>query len=62
MRYQRTVIGMLWALIRLVLTIAIFTILFGKLAKLPSLIACPVLVARDPALVIPCHCHERGEQ
>ena len=43
-RYKQTVIGVLWALIRPVLTIAIFTILFGKMAKLPSPIAYPVLV------------------
>lgn len=35
-RYKQTVIGVLWALIRPVLTIAIFTVLFGKVAKLPS--------------------------
>jgi lipopolysaccharide transport system permease protein len=35
-RYKQTVIGILWALIRPALTIAIFTVLFGKLAKLPS--------------------------
>jgi lipopolysaccharide transport system permease protein len=43
-RYKQTVIGVLWALIRPVLTIAIFTVLFGKMAKLPSPIAYPVLV------------------
>lgn len=35
-RYKQTVIGVLWALIRPLLTIAIFTVLFGKMAKLPS--------------------------
>ncbi|MGA2852689.1 MAG: ABC transporter permease [Verrucomicrobiota bacterium] len=35
-RYKQTVIGVLWALIRPALTIAIFTVLFGKMAKLPS--------------------------
>ena len=35
-RYKQTVIGVLWALIRPVLTILIFTILLGKIAKLPS--------------------------
>lgn len=35
-RYKQTVIGVLWALIRPVLTIAIFTVLFGKMAGLSS--------------------------
>ena len=33
-RYKQTVIGVLWALIKPLLTIAIFTILFGKMAGL----------------------------
>jgi lipopolysaccharide transport system permease protein len=35
-RYKQTVIGISWAAIRPVLTMIIFTIIFGKLAKLPS--------------------------
>ena len=35
-RYKQTVIGVLWALIRPLLTIVVFTVVFGKLAKLPS--------------------------
>ena len=35
-RYKQTVIGVLWALIRPVLTMVIFTIIFGRIAKLPS--------------------------
>jgi len=35
-RYKQTVIGVLWALIRPILTIAIFTVLFGRMAKVPS--------------------------
>jgi len=35
-RYKQTTIGVLWALIRPVLTIAIFTVIFGKMAKMPS--------------------------
>ena len=35
-RYKQTVIGAAWALIRPLLTMVIFTIIFGKLAKLPS--------------------------
>ncbi|MFM7441002.1 MAG: ABC transporter permease, partial [Snowella sp.] len=35
-RYKQTAIGMLWALIRPFLTMIVFTVIFGKLAKLPS--------------------------
>lgn len=35
-RYKQTVIGILWAVIRPVLTMVVFTVVFGKLAKLPS--------------------------
>jgi lipopolysaccharide transport system permease protein len=35
-RYKQTVVGLLWAVIRPFLTMVIFTILFGRLAKLPS--------------------------
>lgn len=35
-RYKQTVIGVLWALIRPLVTILVFTVVFGKLAKLPS--------------------------
>jgi hypothetical protein len=35
-RYKQTVIGASWALIRPFLTMVIFTVIFGKLAKLPS--------------------------
>jgi lipopolysaccharide transport system permease protein len=35
-RYKQTVFGVLWALIRPVLTIIVFTVIFGNLAKLPS--------------------------
>ena len=35
-RYKQTVIGATWALIRPFLTMVIFTVIFGKLAKLPS--------------------------
>ena len=36
MRYKQTVIGAAWALIRPFLTMVVFTVVFGKLAKLPS--------------------------
>src|ERR1700761_8485298 len=35
-RYKQTVIGAAWAVIRPVLTMIVFTVIFGKLAKLPS--------------------------
>jgi lipopolysaccharide transport system permease protein len=35
-RYKQTVIGVLWALLRPLLTMVVFTIVFGMLAKLPS--------------------------
>jgi lipopolysaccharide transport system permease protein len=35
-RYKQTVIGFAWALIRPFLTMVVFTVVFGKLAKLPS--------------------------
>lgn len=35
-RYKQTVVGLLWAIIRPVLTMIVFTVIFGKLAKLPS--------------------------
>ncbi|MBM4146605.1 MAG: ABC transporter permease, partial [Nitrospira sp.] len=44
-RYKQTVIGVAWSLIRPLLTMVIFTIIFGKLAKLPSEgVPYPVLV------------------
>jgi lipopolysaccharide transport system permease protein len=35
-RYKQTVIGISWALIRPVLTMIVFTVIFGKIAALPS--------------------------
>jgi lipopolysaccharide transport system permease protein len=35
-RYKQTVIGVAWALIRPFLTMVVFTVVFGRLAKLPS--------------------------
>lgn len=40
-RYKQTVMGIAWALIRPVLTMAVFTVVFGKIAKLPSEGAAP---------------------
>jgi len=45
-RYKQTVVGVLWALIRPLLTMAAFTVVFGKLAHLPSNgVPYPILVA-----------------
>jgi lipopolysaccharide transport system permease protein len=35
-RYKQTVIGVLWAIIRPLLTMVVFTVIFGRVAKLPS--------------------------
>lgn len=45
-RYKQTVIGVAWAVVRPALTALVFTIVFGKLARLPSDgVAYPLLVA-----------------
>lgn len=45
-RYKQTVIGIVWAIVRPLLTMIVFTIVFGNLAKLPSdgAVPYPVLV------------------
>jgi len=40
-RYKQTVIGVAWALIRPFLTMVVFTVIFGRVAKLPSEGAAP---------------------
>jgi len=35
-RYKQTVIGTAWAIIRPFLTMLVFTVIFGRIAKLPS--------------------------
>ena len=35
-RYKQTAIGILWAILRPLLTMIVFTIIFGRIAKLPS--------------------------
>lgn len=40
-RYKQTIIGLVWALIQPLLTMVVFTIIFGKLAKLPTAGAVP---------------------
>jgi lipopolysaccharide transport system permease protein len=52
-RYKQTAVGVLWALIRPLLTMAVFTIVFGKFARLPSDgVPYPILVA---AAMLPWH-------
>ena len=45
-RYKQTVIGVAWSVIRPLLTMVVFTIIFGRIAKLPSDggVAYPILV------------------
>jgi homopolymeric O-antigen transport system permease protein len=43
-RYKQTIIGAAWAILRPVMTMAIFTMVFGRLAKLPSEVPYPILV------------------
>jgi lipopolysaccharide transport system permease protein len=43
-RYKQTVIGVGWAIIRPLLTTVVFTIVFGRLAKLPSEGAAPYAI------------------
>lgn len=40
-RYKQTIIGVAWALIRPFLTMVVFTVIFGKVAKLPTEGAAP---------------------
>jgi ABC-type polysaccharide/polyol phosphate export permease len=35
-RYKQTAVGVLWAIIRPLLTMLVFTVIFGRIAKLPS--------------------------
>ncbi len=35
-RYKQTIIGVLWAVLRPFLTMVVFTVIFGRIAKLPS--------------------------
>jgi lipopolysaccharide transport system permease protein len=47
-RYKQTVIGIAWAVIRPLLTMIIFTVLFGRIAKLPA----PGMAAGEYALLV----------
>src|ERR1700759_5688811 len=40
-RYKQTIIGLAWAVIRPFLTMLVFTVVFGRLAKLPSEVSAP---------------------
>jgi len=40
-RYKQTVIGIAWALVRPLLTMAVFTIVFSRIAKLPTIGTAP---------------------
>jgi len=35
-RYKQTIVGLLWTILRPLATMAVFTVVFGKIAKLPS--------------------------
>jgi lipopolysaccharide transport system permease protein len=43
-RYKQTVIGLAWAFVRPFMTMVVFTIVFGKIAKLPSEGAAPYAI------------------
>jgi lipopolysaccharide transport system permease protein len=43
-RYKQTVVGVAWAVVRPFLTMVIFTILFSRVAKLPSVGAAPYAI------------------
>ncbi|MBA2623858.1 MAG: ABC transporter permease, partial [Chthoniobacterales bacterium] len=44
-RYKQTAIGVVWALLRPFLTMLVFTVVFGRIAKMPSNgIPYPILV------------------
>jgi len=40
-RYKQTIIGILWAILRPFLTMVVFTVIFGRIAKLPSDVSAP---------------------
>ncbi len=40
-RYKQTFIGVAWALIRLFLTMVVFTVILGRLAKMPTEVDAP---------------------
>lgn len=50
-RYKQTVIGILWSILRPFLTMVVFTIVFGKIAQLPSEGAAPYALMVFAALL-----------
>lgn len=50
-RYKQTVIGVAWALIRPLVTMVVFTVIFGRIAKLPSVGTAPYAVLVYAALL-----------
>ena len=58
-RYKQTVIGAAWAILQPVLTMLVFSLFFGKLAKIPSagLPYPDFLLLRPPALDVFRHRH-----
>ncbi|HOE74746.1 MAG TPA: ABC transporter permease [bacterium] len=50
-RYKQTVIGIAWAIIRPVLTMVVFTIVFGKIANLPTAGSAPYAIMVFAALL-----------
>jgi lipopolysaccharide transport system permease protein len=58
-RYKQAVLGVLWSILRPLLTIAVFSLVFGRLAKLPAQgVPYPVLVSRPccPGSYLPAPC------
>ncbi|WP_421999014.1 ABC transporter permease [Reyranella sp.] len=50
-RYKQTVIGLVWAFVRPFMTMVVFTVVFGKLAKLPTEGTAPYAVMVFSALL-----------
>ena len=63
-RYKQTVIGVAWAFVRPLLTTIIFTVIFGRLAALPSdgAVPYPVLVLAGDAAMVPVLLDHRSGQ
>ena len=54
-RYKQTVLGILWSLLRPLLTMIVFTVVFGRLARLPSgniSLPGPGFCGHDPLAII----------
>lgn len=50
-RYKQTAIGVLWSLLRPVISMVVFTVVFGKVAKLPSEASAPYALMVFAALL-----------